>query len=1574
MSWIIKNTAAFILVAVLILPSFTGVIGPSLPQVQTDLSSGADSAEVVFSGQGTRVVNIPVYSNATYDHCTIGIEGSESQNRYPSNVAVDIGGDGTVEWEFDDELGRITQLESGADNYRFDFTEVVKYNDEESFVIPAKALVTGATFNMTPKGGFAELLFVNINEIDMMAAVDDEMWMAGKGEWLIKRHVITDSTEVFTNIDGLNNTNTTALAADEDFVYVGSETMGVSIYDRKKEQFSSHRWDTDNRLDSNNIKHLDSNGEWVFITTDVALYVFKKFGDFGDFLYKWEVGDELESLEVVDIETWGSKVFIGTPRGVSVYDSDSTDWIQLDRNNGLRSNFVEDMVVDDEILYIATDQGISRYIHSTDEFDTFIDNAQLPDSWVFGLAQNSTSIFAHSRSGSYDSVTRIDKSTGMAVGESWHKGNRDIGSDEFNEILFFNKQMYIATSIGVFMGVFPYEIFSQMPLSNNQIAGNSVRDVTYDPNDKIVNIATDQGMSRFDIERSMYLEPWDQTMGLVNDNVNTIITTSSHIYVGTNYQGVARWSKELEDWETPLDRYTADVALKSNKISNLAFGNDILYIGHDKGVDRFKVSDDMIIDTVDDPRWDYMTFNATRNEGVIVNDIVSDDEYIYIALSPVFDHRDEILSEGGLWAYNTTNSSWLLFNNNSEIGGNLSTNDIRSLAQNETKLFIGTSDGLNIMNKSTFNVTIINNTIEPTFPGGAVKEICLSNPIQPTLYMVLEPVMNHTLGYTVGGGLIKFDVNSHNVSDIFNRSTTELRMTSNQINDIEKIGNILYISTETGGLERLDLQQLEIMDMSQSMGDLQYSQGVNVDIANDGEIEVSIPLFKLPVKLDMTEEINRLLHYSTDIFTSAEGVELSRIPINISINPDSVGVIVISDIEIEYEYEYILGDFSRAVNTYRETLPFEDGNNLYDMPVLIFSASSGAVSLKDLVMAYHFVNPPVIVVTSPVSPGEGGDYRDSVPIEFDARDTYDRDGDQLDFLWTSDNDTSFRGTSKHFLSTIAEGWHNITLNVSEPTGEHYLAYIIIFVRGNEAPNARIAYPRHNEAFFKGDVVEFSALGSSDPDSDLMTYTWSSSRGDPDDEEIKWGNREVIGKGKKITYIFTNSGIYNISLDVGDGSLSDRTYIDLLVEFSNKDQRSWTWDKTTAPPDIVPTMFDVIVDYTVVHSSYTASDMSMRTFDIRTLPAPIPTNRTHIGICFNLTEETNGTVYGESLNISYRGQNAFLDNVDPDTMGLYRFNGTRKKGDRWEPCPTMVHDIEEMYISSSIPQEGRKRSKATEFVLFANISGWNDEPLTISTTPARDADKVDPVDVVITVTFSNNIIFENLDVSLLDEEGLRKDFLFDPHYDNETNVSFRVENLDYNSKYTIRVDYVMDEYRQVEENFVVKFHTMNEPAGPPPDLPWFWIILGIVVLLAIGGAVYFFVFRKGGEVEIEEAEILSCPRCGVVIEGEDVADCPECGFELEKKSETVLAIDFINCPGCNAKIDSRSKVCPFCSKPIGEEEEEEKVEEAEEEEEEVEEVEIGEEGVPFDVECPTCGSTVEQGMTECPACGEMEFSI
>jgi len=31
-------------------------------------------------------------------------------------------------------------------------------------------------------------------------------------------------------------------------------------------------------------------------------------------------------------------------------------------------------------------------------------------------------------------------------------------------------------------------------------------------------------------------------------------------------------------------------------------------------------------------------------------------------------------------------------------------------------------------------------------------------------------------------------------------------------------------------------------------------------------------------------------------------------------------------------------------------------------------------------------------------------------------------------------------------------------------------------------------------------------------------------------------------------------------------------------------------------------------------------------------------------------------------------------------------------------------------------------------------------------------------------------------------------------------------------------------------------------------------------------------------------------------------------------------------------------------------------------------------VPFDIECPTCGTLVEKGMGECPACGEVEFGV
>ncbi|MDP6155145.1 MAG: PKD domain-containing protein [Candidatus Thermoplasmatota archaeon] len=1546
----------FIIVTSLVVPGL--VVGPGLQNVQEDFGNKQKSIEITFLTEGSKVVNIPVFSNATYDYCTMNVMGKSKGGLYPSNVTVDVGDDGIIDWGFQEKMGIITTLGDDSREHRFDLTGEQKYDTETYIAIPTGSTVSSASLNMTPKGGYTESLFINIGPVGLMSGVGEEMWYAVDSEALLRQHIVTENIQVFTNSDGLNNSKITALAADEDFVYAGSEEHGVSIYDREKDEFSAHRWEADT-LGTNTIRYLHSNGERVFIVTDLAVHVFNKFGDFGNFLYTWEpTPGQLSSVEITDIETLGTNVYLGTTEGVSIYNRNTFNWINLNESNGLLSDNVQDMVVDDDMLYMATDKGISRYDYTIRDFLPEIDSYHLPDDDVSHLAQNSTSIFAVAAYGGYDSVTKISKSTGKAVGDLWYQGNRNIGDDDFTEMGFFGGYLYLATPTGVFRGEFPQEEFREIPLSNNQILSNSVTDVAFDSDDDIVYIVTEDGVSRYDGAKQLFVEPWTENTGLEDNDGTSILLDPDSIYVGTSRDGVARWSRTDEDWGETIDR-RFKLGLESNKISALGMDEECLYIGHDKGIDRYSKADDLVIG---DPRWDVDVFNAS-SKGVIVNDIVSDNEYVYVAQESVFSSF-EIASIGGLWCFNKTdvNKTWVQLTNQSGVGANLSSNELLSLDQDSESIFIGTDNGLNILNKDTWDVEIINLSTESSFLGGAIYDIYHDNSTYPPqLYMAAAPVMNETLGYEVGGGLLVFNLIAKQVIKQMNRTVIGMKMTSDNITSIEKYGNVLLMGTQEGGLIRVNLGNYGIMDPSQSLGDRQFPSDLLFDLGNDGDIEETIDVFNAPVNIDIADKLNLLLHYSTSSITKY-GVEFSVIPINISIHPESAGIIMMSDLHIEYEYEHTVEDFSSTLNTYISELP--DGeDNLRYIPVRVYSKSPGVVLLTAPMMMYRIANTPVASIVKPLSWRGGTVYKNSIRVEFDASGSYDPDGEPLEYRWSSDNETNLRGTQRQFTAYLTKGRHNISLNVSDPTGRYSISNVIIDVEGNLPPVSIIASPQSEETFFNGQPVTFSGEGSEDPDGDELLYTWYDST----------HAKKKIGTGKTLIRPFEIPGKYNITLSVSDGSLKvSSEIVNLTVNSSTIRYLTETFNSTT--------MFGVEIDYTLIHSGYT-SIIELGPLDLDDDDLDLPdweeTNLTHIGVGFYINETTMATRYEEYIRVSYGSQSEFLRNIDIDTLGLYYHNestGTNKNSQMWLPCTTMEHDAGQKYILSSIPEDWRDPSQRTKFVLFANSSSWNRTSFTVTTEPAHKSKSVDHKDLVITVTFSNPIIESTMAIELLDDigDGNIQEMLYKPNYDeNTTSVSFRMKSLDYDSTYKIHISYVMDEYRQTIKDHEYTFHTKDEPVNRDDTPIWYWIVAGAILLLLILVAVYFLVIRKRKEEEEEEKEIFSCSRCGFVLEGEEVRDCPECGFEMKKKAEAVVEMKFINCPECQAKIDGRSKICPFCSKKVGEEQEE--VEEKEKiVEEEVLPPPPAAMGLQEDTECPTCGTMVEKGMEECPACGEVEF--
>jgi PKD repeat protein len=84
--------------------------------------------------------------------------------------------------------------------------------------------------------------------------------------------------------------------------------------------------------------------------------------------------------------------------------------------------------------------------------------------------------------------------------------------------------------------------------------------------------------------------------------------------------------------------------------------------------------------------------------------------------------------------------------------------------------------------------------------------------------------------------------------------------------------------------------------------------------------------------------------------------------------------------------------------------------------------------------------------------------------------------------------------------------------------------------GNGAP---IADAGPLQTSLVGQQVPFDGSGSSDPDDDVLTYTWELGDG-------------TTAQGAEVTHVYSSPGTYTVQLTVSDGDLSDTDTVDLTV--------------------------------------------------------------------------------------------------------------------------------------------------------------------------------------------------------------------------------------------------------------------------------------------------------------------------------------------------------------------------------------------------------------------------------------------
>jgi len=121
----------------------------------TTFSNGLPSVTVGFPGAGmVDSASLSLQTGLTIDTAALKVSSlpPPSGNAYPTNVSVDIGGDGVAEWQFKGQnigqLGRQTLFTTGASKAEMWF-KTMQYNDTLAFRLPKRATVTSASMNVT---------------------------------------------------------------------------------------------------------------------------------------------------------------------------------------------------------------------------------------------------------------------------------------------------------------------------------------------------------------------------------------------------------------------------------------------------------------------------------------------------------------------------------------------------------------------------------------------------------------------------------------------------------------------------------------------------------------------------------------------------------------------------------------------------------------------------------------------------------------------------------------------------------------------------------------------------------------------------------------------------------------------------------------------------------------------------------------------------------------------------------------------------------------------------------------------------------------------------------------------------------------------------------------------------------------------------------------------------------------------------------------------------------------------------------------------------------------------------------
>ena len=527
-----------------------------------------------------------------------------------------------------------------------------------------------------------------------------------------------DSWNRYSKSDGLAEEEVTSIAVDEDFVWFGTLSGGISLYSQTDQTFVktftqsdllSSNYITDIAVDGNQIwiatanagvqRYIKSVNTWINYSTKdglssdhiTCIFVHRNevwFGTYEDgvTLYdktrnSWTVFRKLTRLpgnRVTDIlRDENGSIWAATDEGLGVFDGKR--WRRYGKESGLSSNFVTATTSYNGEIWVGTDSGFGRFKDGRWAF--FTGNSKLKDKLVTDILIADGVGWLGTRSGLYrfdpdrpkESLSPITELEGMRInaisrlpsGEMmictdsgvWLIGSsaRKVADGHINDALALKDRILLGTRDGLKLLDRDGSLKTSYHISDG-LPNENVISLAYDTEQGVVWIGTPSGLAAYDLKTGRISRPIDSE--LARCKIQKVAVYNGKVWLGTS-KGL--FSLDPDSGET--ERYTALIRRDLLKNQGTYF---ILMDGDDVWFTNWYRTHDGAIFRVNKRNWTWRRY--TRQ--IILN---PDDEKRVTRVSWIDADEREVwfATDGGVLRYDKIKDTWRLYTVRDGLAGNM---------------------------------------------------------------------------------------------------------------------------------------------------------------------------------------------------------------------------------------------------------------------------------------------------------------------------------------------------------------------------------------------------------------------------------------------------------------------------------------------------------------------------------------------------------------------------------------------------------------------------------------------------------------------------------------------------------------------------------------------------------------------------------------------------------------------------------------------------------------------------------------------------------------------------------------